>query len=71
MLHEIILITNKWIINFSWGLRFMKFFCLPTGHLARVNLSEHTVGQLGQIVSPLYLNSGKTYKWVFLLSKIQ
>ncbi|KAG0730112.1 MAM and LDL-receptor class A domain-containing protein 1 [Chionoecetes opilio] len=32
-------------------------------HLARVDLSKHTAGQLGQIVSPLYLAKGKIYNF--------
>lgn len=37
---------------------------LPTGYMARVELSEYNVDDIGQLISPVYKNYGKTYKYV-------
>lgn len=43
-------------------LLYSKF--LPTGYMARVELSKYNVNDIGQLISPLYKNYGKTYKYV-------
>lgn len=32
--------------------------------MARVELSEYNVDDIGQLISPVYKNYGKTYKYV-------
>lgn len=39
----------------------LKNYWNCAGHLARVDLTDRYVGQLGQIISPVYINTGKIY----------